>query len=169
MRRVRWAGFLAVVWILLWGSASAANVLSGVAVGLAVTLLFPPARMHTNHTVRPLWTLWLVLVFAWMFLKANVVLAYLVVRGAGYLEPGIVAVPLLPASDAVITLVANGVTLTPGTLSLEVKRGEHPVLYVHSVRLTDEAQVRDEVRRLQVLVMRAFAPRSMLPAAEVDR
>ena len=55
--------WLMVVWVALWGDISAANVLSGLLIGAAVSLVFPlpPLRMHLR--VRPLPLVWLVLHF----------------------------------------------------------------------------------------------------------
>jgi multicomponent Na+:H+ antiporter subunit E len=159
--RVGWVAFLAVLWVLLWGSVSAANVLSGVALGAVIVALFPP-RATAAHTLRPVPAVQLAVVFLWEFVKANVVLAGLVLRGRRSLAPGIVAVPLQRSTDAIVTLVANAMTLTPGTLTLEVHRGEPTVLYLHCVRLDDPETVRRATQRFESLALRAFASRAVL-------
>ena len=52
------------------------------------------------------------------------------------LKPAIVAVPLTVKSDAEITLLANLITLTPGTLSIDVSE-DRRLLYVHVLHLAD--------------------------------
>jgi multicomponent Na+:H+ antiporter subunit E len=68
---------------------------------------------------------------------------------------GIVAVPVAACSDLVITVVANAITLTPGTLTLEVRR-EPSTLYVHVLHLRDLDQVRRDIRTLLRMVVRAI-------------
>ena len=53
-----------------------------------------------------------------------------------HMTPGIVGVPLDIKSDAEITMLANLITLTPGTLSLDVSE-DKKVLYVHSMYITN--------------------------------
>ncbi|MBI4923866.1 MAG: Na+/H+ antiporter subunit E [Devosia nanyangense] len=70
------------------------------------------------------------------FLKELVVstlkVAWLVVQPRPRLRPGIVAFPLTVTTDAQITLLANMITLTPGTLSLDVS-DDRKTLYIHAI------------------------------------
>ncbi len=63
---------------------------------------------------------------------ANIRLAWSVMGPLGRLRPGVVAVPLDIESDAAIAVLANLITLTPGTLSLDVS-SDGKVLFVHAV------------------------------------
>jgi multicomponent Na+:H+ antiporter subunit E len=60
------------------------------------------------------------------------------------LRPAIVAVPLRLKSDGQITLLANMITLTPGTLSIDVS-DDKSVLYVHALMLEDRATLLAEI------------------------
>jgi multicomponent Na+:H+ antiporter subunit E len=60
--------------------------------------------------------------------------AWLVVRPGAPLRPGIIAYPLTLTTEAQITLLANMITLTPGTLSLDVS-ADRKTLYIHSIDL----------------------------------
>jgi len=55
------------------------------------------------------------------------------------MEPGIIEYPLDAKSDLEITLLANVITLTPGTLSLDVS-GDRKVLYVHGMYVHDKEE-----------------------------
>lgn len=70
-------------------------------------------------------------------IKANLEVAYEVMTPHYRMTPGIVKVPLDLKSDQGITLLANLITLTPGTLSLDVS-DDKKVLYVHSMYITDK-------------------------------
>lgn len=60
-------------------------------------------------------------------------------------RPGILAVPLDVRSDATITVLANLVTLTPGTLSLDVS-ADRRTLYVHAMFIDDVESARAEIK-----------------------
>ena len=64
-----------------------------------------------------------------------------------------------------MTIVANAVSLTPGTLTLEVSATEPPVLYVHVLHLHDIEEAREDVRTLTRLVREALPVRGAPPAA----
>lgn len=62
--------------------------------------------------------------------------AWLVVQPKPRLRPGIVAYPLTVTTDVQIALLANMVTLTPGTLSVDVSR-DRKTLYIHAIDVAD--------------------------------
>lgn len=153
----------AVLWVILWRDLSVANVLSGLVVGVVVTTL--PRRDQIRHRVRPLAVLRFLGVFAVKLVEANIELAREVVTPTNSINTGIVAVPIPVESDAVVTLVASAVSLTPGTLTLETTPCPDPVLYVHVLHLRDIDHARDEVLGIARLAAAAFPLRS--PRADV--
>ena len=74
--------------------------------------------------------------FLYELIKANIEVAYDVVTPKHYMKPGIVKIPLDARSDLEITLLANLISLTPGTLSLDVS-DDRKVLYVHAMYVND--------------------------------
>lgn len=74
--------------------------------------------------------------FLWELIKANLQVAYEVMTPHYNMTPGIVRVPLDVKSNLEITVLANMITLTPGTLSLDVS-DDKKVLYVHSMYIKD--------------------------------
>lgn len=70
--------------------------------------------------------------FARELLLANLRVAWLILRPRRRLRPAIVAVPLDVRSDLAIQLLATTITLTPGTLSLDVA-SDRRTLYVHVI------------------------------------
>jgi multicomponent Na+:H+ antiporter subunit E len=87
--------------------------------------------------------------FALSFLKelvvANLKVAAAVIAPAGRLRPAIVAIPLTVDRDAEIALLANLISLTPGTLSLHVSL-DRRTLYVHAMATSSPDDLRREVR-----------------------
>lgn len=153
--------WLTVVWVALWGSATAANVLGGLAVSTALLVLLPAPELAPRARVRPLALLGLLGFFAVELVRATAVVAWQVLRIGRPLRQAVVAVELPGASDRMLTLVANAVSLTPGTLTLEVDRARS-TLYVHALDVDgpDGAEaVRAAARRLRELAARAVPAR----------
>jgi multicomponent Na+:H+ antiporter subunit E len=93
----------------------------------------------------------------WELVLANLRLARDVVGPIRRLSPGIVAVPLDVKTDAEIALLANLITLTPGTLSLDVS-SDGRVLFVHAVSAENAQAVRSGIKAgFERRVRRLFA------------
>ncbi len=121
-----------ITWILLTFSLELSNIIVGIIVSLITTILF--SRYFFKNTVKffqPRRYYWLILylfVFIWECLKANFDVAYRVLHPAMPIKPGIVKVKLNLRSDTAKMMLANSITMTPGTLSVDLK-GD--ILYVH--------------------------------------
>lgn len=164
--RVLW---LTCIWLVLWGDASPANVLSGLVASSAVVLLFGPGRGSSGGrvVVRPVRAAHFAAHFLRSLVASSLVVARTVVAPRDRIRTGIVAVPLQGCSDGVATLIADAITLTPGTLTLEVRR--NPLtLYVHALDVRDVEQVRAEVRTLEVLAVRAFGTADAIAELQID-
>jgi multicomponent Na+:H+ antiporter subunit E len=145
---------LTFVWVALTGSFMLVNFLFGFALAFAIMWLIDRSENKYFRVVPK------VVVFFFFFMKelikANWQVAYDVITPKFYMKPGIVAVPLDAKSDLEITLLANLISLTPGTLSLDVS-DDKKVLYVHAMFITDEEEfirsVKDgfEARLLKIL------------------
>ena len=164
--RLGLAVWLTLVWVLLWGDITIANILGGVLVSALVLWLFPAAGPRGVATVRPVAALRFLAYFLYKLVEANAIVAWeiLTPSNAGIRE-AVVAVPVTGASDAVITVVANAISLTPGTLTLEVRK-DPAMLFVHVLHLRSIEQTRREVQYLQLLALRAFGDPAALRAHE---
>ena len=147
---------LVVMWVALWGTLSVANVVSGIAVVLLLMAVFPPvgrrpsgSRLSVRHAVS------FAAYFVVKLVQANVVVARIVLARRDLTRPGIVAVRLRSDDDVMSTLVSSFITLTPGTLTLEV-REDPRTLYVHVMQLDDVEAVRREVAEIEARAIRAF-------------
>jgi multicomponent Na+:H+ antiporter subunit E len=156
-------GWLLVVWLGLWESASVANVVGGLLAGGVLLLAFPlrdDPGLNAARTpgptfwLRPLPVLVFLGVYAWKLLEANLIVTWEVLTPGTRVNEGIVAVPVTGASPLVLALLANAVSLTPGTMVVEITR-DPPVLYVHVLHLRSIEQVRLELFRLERLLVRA--------------
>ena len=148
--------WLVAVWIMLWEGLTIANALTGTVLAAALILAFPP-RGSGRIPVRPLAALRLLGHFVVKLVEANAVVAWEVLTPRNRINEAIVAVPIDDQRDGIIALVANAVSLIPGTLTLEVRR-EPTVLYVHVLHLRSVEAARDEVQTLHRLALAAFPP-----------
>jgi multicomponent Na+:H+ antiporter subunit E len=97
-------------------------------------------------------------VFLWEVLKANIDVAYRVAHPSLPIKPGIVKVKTSLRSDIACTLLANSITLTPGTMSVDIDQ-DRSVLYVHwiDVRSHDiESATQIIVERFEKILRKIF-------------
>lgn len=147
-----------VLWCALWDEFTVANVVSGivVAIGLVLLIRLPAAGAWLGPArVRPVRVVGFFLYFLLQVVRSNVILARDVITPGSNIAPGIIGVPLRDCSDALVTLVANAFTLTPGSITIEVSR-DPTVIYVHVLYLSDVEDARAELLRLAELAVRAF-------------
>lgn len=167
MRRILIVAWLTTLWVILWRDLTVANVLSGLLIGVLIELSKPwRALGQKHHSIRPGALAVFVAYFAWKLVEANVVLAREVLTPRNSIETGVIAVRLGPCSDLVVAIVANAISLTPGTLTLEVRIEDVPTLYVHVLHLHDVGAARADVEKLTDLVNAAFPTESVVPKDE---
>lgn len=168
MRWIVVLGWLTVVWVALWESATWANVLGGLVAALLVTALVPPRTPGPWLRFRPLAAVWLVIYFIIKLVEAASRIAWEVITPGSRVAPAVVNVQLRTKTPAIAILVANLVSLTPGTLTLEAD-GETMQLKVHVLQLHTIEEARQAVLEFERLSMRAFSeePASPTPGGEV--
>lgn len=164
--------WLVVVWVALWGDLTFANVAGGVLVAAALTMAIPVTGDRGRATsagavVRPLAALHFAGWFALKLVEANVVVGWEVLTPRSRINEGVVAVPLHGCSDSLTTVVASCVSLTPGTLVIDVDR-DPLVLYVHVLHLRTPEEIRSEVKTLERLAINAFGTASARASLAAD-
>lgn len=87
------------------------------------------SRKYFNRIIN---FFYLIIYFNKEFIKANLKLSYEIISVRFYLEPAVIAVPLDIKADLGIMILANLITLTPGTLSLEIS-DDRKYIYVHTL------------------------------------
>ena len=137
---------LALVWVAVTGQFAARNLFFGFVLGFLI-LFFTRRIVGTpNYGNRVIKVISLTIFFVGELLKANLRVAYDVLTPGYQLRPGVVAIPLDVRSDAEITILANLITLTPGTLSLDVS-ADRRVLYIHAMYIDDPEAVRRQIKQ----------------------
>ena len=153
---------LGAIWVALWGDISVANVVFGLVVAVVVTFAFPPLDGENGNDVNLLHAAVFFAKFAVMLWQSTWSVVVEVMRPKLRLEEAIVAVPLRTDDPVIITMVANGITLTPGTLTVDVgpdpTPGEGRILYVHALTLGDVDDLIAGAHELEDLAIAAFPP-----------
>ena len=144
MRHWRGILLLTLTWLALTGSWTPANALLGFALGAAASSFAREQRRPRDITPRPFKIAVLALLFVYELLLSGLRVARLVLSPRMQLKPGIFAYPLKVDRNFEITLLANLITLTPGTLSVDVS-DDRRTLFVHAIDCADPEQARRDI------------------------
>lgn len=137
--------FLAVIWAAAVGQFREIDLVIGFLMGYLVLWFAQPVTGRSGYFLKVRQVTYFLIFFLWELVLANLRVAYDVITPKHTMRPGIVAVPLDARTDSEITLLANLITLTPGTLSLDVS-DDRKALYVHSIYISDPDEF---VRRIK--------------------
>lgn len=136
---------LTFIWVALTGAFTFANIIFGFILSYFVLIVITRGSGRARYFKLVPKLIAFVFYFLYQLLKANLQVAWEVGTPKLHMTPGIVGVPLDVKSDAQITLLANLITLTPGTLSLDVSE-DKKVLYVHSMYITNREKFIGEIK-----------------------
>ena len=140
-----WNVLLALIWASLNGEFSLLNLVGGFILGYAVLFLMQPVIGRAAYFTKMVQGLDLAFFFLKELIVANFSVAYYVLAPRDRMRPAITAIPLEPAKDLSITLLANMITLTPGTLSLDVSP-DRKYLFIHNIAVTDVEESRKVIK-----------------------
>ncbi|AKR54708.1 Na+/H+ antiporter subunit E [Youhaiella tibetensis] len=149
---------LSLIWMAITGSFTLPNLVMGLLVGLLAMLLLRDRIGGALLTERVMKILGLAGLFVVeLFISAfNVAVLVMTPNIKAHLRPGFVAFPLTAKSDQEITLLANLITLTPGTLSVDVSE-DRKTLYIHALQLKNrDALVRSIASGFEKQVIEVF-------------
>jgi multicomponent Na+:H+ antiporter subunit E len=128
-----------ILWLLLTHTLGIQFIIAGVIISLVTAFLFGNMFVKNWNKVfqikRYLWFLWYLIIFIRECVKANVDVAYRVLHPALPINPGIVKAKINLKTDIARTILANSITMTPGTLSVDIT-GEH--IFIHWICIRDE-------------------------------
>jgi multicomponent Na+:H+ antiporter subunit E len=148
---------LAFVWAALWAAFTLPSLVSGFVLGYgALWLAQPLFGERSPYFVRVYRIIRLALFFLWELVVSSVRVAWDIVTPSHYSNPAIVEMPLDVESDIEILLVTTLISLTPGTLSLDVTP-DRRTLIVHAMFADDpEALVREMKDGMERMVKEVF-------------
>jgi multicomponent Na+:H+ antiporter subunit E len=134
---------LALAWVALTGQFTSVNFFIGFALGALMVRLAPRTVGTPKYFSKIRQVIRFAVYYLWELTKANLQVAYEVLTPRFNMRPGVVAVPLEAQTDEEITLLVNLITLTPGTLVLDIS-ADHRVMYIHEMYLHEDI---DQFRR----------------------
>lgn len=143
-------------WLAVSGSFTIPNLVLGIVASALSLLLIRGRARSEGRRIRPLKVLSLLVLFIKELALSAWKVAVLVASPKMALKPGIFAFPLTVDRDFEITLLANLITLTPGTLSVDVSE-DRRVLYVHALDCSDPVATRHDIANgFEKKIMEAF-------------
>jgi multicomponent Na+:H+ antiporter subunit E len=143
-----------LVWLFLSWPPDFPHILVGISVAGFVS--FMTGDMFTRrphlfrHPGRYLWFLYYIPIFIWECIKANIDVAYRVGHPDTPINPGIVKVKTSLKSDTGLTFLANSITLTPGTMSVDIDE-VNGFLYIHWIDVKDK-----DIQRATEIIVKKF-------------
>lgn len=127
-------------WLLLTFNLSTQNLVAGLVISLITTIIFSKYfDFELGKILNPLrwfWAIVYIIYFIWACVMANFDVAYRVLHPFMPVKPGILRVKMRLRGSMARTILANSITMTPGTISVDII---DDILYVHCIyiRSTD--------------------------------
>jgi multicomponent Na+:H+ antiporter subunit E len=137
--------FLALVWAALTGVFTPVNFAAGFILGFIMLSLAQSVFGQSSYAVRGYKAVIFIFYFLWELLKANLRVAMDIVTPKNYMMPGLIRIPLEARSDIEISLLANIISLTPGSLCVDVS-DDKKTMYVHAMYVEDADEFRREIK-----------------------
>jgi multicomponent Na+:H+ antiporter subunit E len=156
--------WLVLVWMLLWGTWSWANLISGTLLALAVTVLLPLPPVVGGARLHPAGVLRFLGHFVVDLVVSAAQVAWQTIRPRAVGRSAIIRVQMRTDSDLLLTVVAESLTLVPGSVVIDMDRSAR-TLSLHILHVRDLADV--ERRRAAVLAEEERVVRAFGSAAEI--
>lgn len=153
MKAFGWNMLLALLWVILSGNYNIGNLAAGMLLSyLVLAYVARDKPTFANYFGKLPKIISFILFFLWDLTKANARVAYDVLTPTHLMRPGVIAIPLDIKDEAGISMFASLITVTPGSLALDVS-SDRKVLYVHLMYLDDEGRQLAELKALEARVL----------------
>jgi multicomponent Na+:H+ antiporter subunit E len=147
---------LAAGFAVIMDQLTLSGFLAGFAIGYAALWITRPLYDATGYFVRVIKLVKLAGTFIWELVVSNFRVLWDVITPSHFSSPAVIGVPLDARSDFEIMVLANMISLTPGTLSLDVSE-DRSTLYVHVMFVDDVETARAQIKeRIEKPVLEAF-------------
>lgn len=151
-----WNLLLALMWVILTGNFDGINLLFGFFIGyLILGVMQRQVPVLRGYTKRLPKLFAFVLYFIKELILANLTVAVDIITPMWRMKPGVIAFALEAKTEVEITLLANFISMTPGTLILDVS-DDRRVLYIHAMFLGDEEKLRKSIKHLERRVLKVL-------------
>ena len=137
---------LTLVWSGLLGGITLSNLVSGFVVSyFLLWLVTRGQRGHAGYFGKLPRVLGFIVYYLWELIKSNAIIAYDVLTPTHHMKPGVIGIPIEAKTDLEIAALANLITMTPGTLSLDISP-DRKTLYVHAMYIHDPEELRRDIK-----------------------
>lgn len=136
---------LMFAWAILTTNFSAINLIIGYVLGWLILWMIRWLYGPTPYYSKPVEAILLVAEFIKQLVASSIEVLWEVITPGDNVRPGILDIPLDLKTETQIMLLANFISLTPGTLSLEVS-ADQKTLYIHSMFLDDPEHTRRTIK-----------------------
>jgi multicomponent Na+:H+ antiporter subunit E len=144
-----------LAWLALTWNIDSASIGMGLAFSLLATMFFGELLTVTPeralHITRYFWLLYYLPVFLWQMVKANIDVAYRILHPRLPIDPGLIKIQTKLKSDLSKALLANSLSLTPGSTTVDIIGDQ---LYVHCIDMG--RPVKKEAEMLEKIIARMF-------------
>ncbi|MBA4251585.1 MAG: Na+/H+ antiporter subunit E [Chlorobiaceae bacterium] len=145
MKKLALNFILAIVWVGLLGEKDFKVFVEGFIVGFVVIWLVRYSSTSLSYFEKIPKLIWFTLFMIKEIIVANFIITYDIITPKHHMSPAIIGIPLDCETDIEITLLANLITLTPGTLSLDVSK-DRKILYIHAVYTLNKEELIREIK-----------------------
>ncbi len=143
---------LALTWMALLGEFSPANFVAGFLISYLLLRLVQQPENSTRYFRKAGILLRFIIFYLKELILANFRVAVAVLSPQMNMTPAVIAVPLKASSELAITLLSNLITLTPGSLTLDLS-SDQTVMYIHTMHAEDVDKVRTDIKILEARVL----------------
>jgi len=134
------------IWLLLNNTASAGHMVLGALLAIFIPWFTSGFWPEKIRILKPLLLLKYVTLVLWEIMIANVVVAKMILSRADKLHPGFIAYDLKLRSPIAISLLANTISLTPGTVSCDLTEDGRTLL-IHALHIDDAEAIKADIAR----------------------
>lgn len=151
-----WNLLLGLAWVVLSGDFTGLNLFIGLVFGyIALLLIEPQLEALKGYPARIPRIIRFIGFFLKELVQANLRVGFDILTPPWHMQPGVIAMPLKARTEMEITMFANLISLTPGTLSLDVS-DDRKVLYIHAMFLDDEEELRRNLKEMEHRALELF-------------
>lgn len=136
---------LTLIWVALTGSFTYINLLFGFVISFFVLWVISRESSDRRYFTIAFKIIGFFFYFLYEMLKATIEVAYEVMSRRFKMKPGIIKMPLEARTDVEITILANLIALTPGTLVIDIS-DDRTVMYIHGMYVQDKEKFINSIK-----------------------
>ncbi len=150
MRLLFWTILLFTLWMVLTSNVQIFNIVIGIGVSFSIALLYTKLFIHKAFEfISPVWFMVYLYVLLKNLILSNLQISKRILSKDMKLSPAIVAVKTNLESDWKKLLLANSITLTPGTLTLDIK---DDMLFIHVIEYHEGSNKEDITKEFENII-----------------